>query len=188
MDGVTQRPLPYSDRLDRRDLASITRVVIHATELPDLATAREYGERILHAGSGTGNSGHFYIDRDGTIEQWVALERIAHHVRGHNADSIGIELVHPGRWPDWYASTAQHWDPHWPEPQIAALLHLLGELRQRLPGLEHIVGHDRLDTSMVPASDDPTIEVRRKLDPGPGFPWERVIESSGLTSWPVGDD
>ena len=32
--------LPYVERLDRRAPSSIRRIVIHATELPDLATAR----------------------------------------------------------------------------------------------------------------------------------------------------
>jgi N-acetylmuramoyl-L-alanine amidase len=187
MDGVTQRPLTYSERLDRRDPAGIVRVVIHATELPDLATARDYGEQIHYPDSRTGNSGHFYIDRDGTIEQWVPLDRIAHHVRDHNADSIGIELVHRGRWPDWYASSAQRWDDAWPEPQLKALLTLLGQLRSQLPALQFIVGHDALDRSRVPASDDPSIEVRRKLDPGPNFPWPRVRADSGLDAWPAAD-
>ena len=187
MDGVTQRPLPYAERLDPRDPATITRVVIHATELPDLATAREYGERIHYPGSGTGNSGHFYIDRDGRVEQWVPLERIAHHVRGHNADSIGIELVHTGRWPDWYASEAQAWDDDWPEPQIEALLALIGELRRALPSLRFAVGHHRPDTPMVAARDDPAVEVRRRLDPGPGFPWQRLFEATGLAPWTPGD-
>ena len=46
MHGVVENPLAYVDRLDFRTPDSIRRVVIHATELPDLATAREYGERI----------------------------------------------------------------------------------------------------------------------------------------------
>jgi N-acetylmuramoyl-L-alanine amidase len=45
-------------------------VVIHCTELPDLAIAREYGERALYD-NGTGNSGHYYIDRDGAIYRYV---------------------------------------------------------------------------------------------------------------------
>src|SRR6056297_175013 len=122
MDEVVVRPLSYAQRLEPRDPAAITRVVIHATELPDLDTAREYGERIHYPASRTGNSGHFYIDRDGTIEQWVPLDRVAHHVRGHNAGSIGIELVHSGRWPDWYHSGSQHWTELYPERQIDALI------------------------------------------------------------------
>src|SRR5690625_6904230 len=81
-------PLSYADRLDQRSLDDVEMVVVHATELPDLATAREYGERVRYEKSGTGDSGHFYIDRDGTVQMWVAPDRVAHHVRGHNARSI----------------------------------------------------------------------------------------------------
>ena len=66
-------PLPYENRLERRALEQIDLVVIHCTELPDLAMAREYGERILHA-SGTGNSGHYYVDRDGSVHVYVRPE------------------------------------------------------------------------------------------------------------------
>ena len=90
-------PLPYAERLEARALDAIELVVIHCTELPDLATAREYGERVLYADGGTGNSGHFYIDRDGSVHAWVPVERVAHHVRGHNPRSVGIELVNRGR-------------------------------------------------------------------------------------------
>src|SRR5690606_9745563 len=91
--------LPYVERLQLRAPADIDLAVIHCTELPDLATAREYGERIVHA-SGTGNSGHYYIDRDGSVVRYVPEERMAHHVRGRNEHSVGIELVNSGRWPD----------------------------------------------------------------------------------------
>jgi len=184
MDEVVQRPLDYAARLDERGLDEIRRVVIHATELPDLATAREYGQRIHHAESRTGNSGHFYIDRDGSVEQWVPLERVAHHVRGHNRDSIGIELVHRGRWPDWYASDAQHWRDPYPPAQINALVALLRALNTRLPALATITGHDRLDTGRIAASDDPTVRIRRKLDPGPTFPWPDVLGRVDLVSDP----
>ena len=66
--GLQLQPLPYHDRLPLRDPSSLAMVVIHCTELPDLATAREYGERVLYD-SGAGNSGHFYIDRDGVIRE-----------------------------------------------------------------------------------------------------------------------
>jgi N-acetylmuramoyl-L-alanine amidase len=81
---ITVDLLPYAARLDERPLEAIDLVVIHCTELPDMAMAREYGERVLYD-SGTGNSGHYYIDRDGTVFQFVPLQRIAHHVRGYSA-------------------------------------------------------------------------------------------------------
>ncbi len=182
LPDIPLKPLSYVDRLEKRSIESIERVVMHATELPDLAMAREFGEEIHHVESQTGNSGHFYIDRDGTIEQWVPLDRVAHHVRDHNADSIGIELVHRGRWPDWFDSRHQDWSDPYPEVQIEALVKLLQTLEQELPGLAQIAGHDELDTAMIPASDDPAIMIHRKLDPGPTFPWPHVLQAVSLES------
>jgi N-acetylmuramoyl-L-alanine amidase len=171
--------LPYVERLQLRAPADIDLAVIHCTELPDLATAREYGERIVHA-SGTGNSGHYYIDRDGSVVRYVPEERMAHHVRGRNEHSVGIELVNSGRWPDWFDSRRQTMTEPYPDAQVDALLALLSHLRTRLPGLHSIAGHEDLDTARVAASDDATLRVPRKLDPGPMFPWPRVMAACGL--------
>ena len=168
-------PLPYESRLQARDTGDIDLVVIHCTELPDLATAREYGERVLYPDSGTGNSGHYYIDRDGRIHRYVAHDRIAHHTRGHNARSIGIELVNTGRWPQWLDSRHQAMDEAYTEAQLEALAALLQQLRGELPSLRFIAGHEDLDTTEVEASNDPSMKVRRKRDPGPRFPWQRVL-------------
>ncbi len=177
---LNQRWLSYNEQLDRRDLNDIELVVIHATELPDLAMAREYGERVHYPDSGTGNSGHFYIDRDGSIEQWVALDRVAHHVADHNVNSIGIELVNIGRYPAWFDSRHQDWPEADSEDQILALIQLLNRLTVTLPSLKSIAGHDQLDQRRIPASDDPTIQVQRKLDPGPDFPWDRILNATPL--------
>jgi N-acetylmuramoyl-L-alanine amidase len=171
--------LPYELRLEARPLSAIDLVVIHCTELPDLDEAREYGEREAYA-SGTGNSGHYYIDRDGSLHRWLAPERVAHHTRGYNPRSIGIELVNRGRFPDWLDSRRQAMDEPYGEAQVLALITLLGKLKAELPALRFIAGHEDLDTTEVPASDDATQQVRRKRDPGPLFPWDQVIEASGL--------
>ena len=177
---VHPHPLPYADALDARQFDLIDTVVLHCTELPDLASARACGERVLYP-SGTGNSGHFYIDRDGRIEQYVPLERVAHHVRGWNTRGIGIELVNLGRYPDWLDSRRQAMTEPYPEAQITALVTLLLWLRERLPTLTQIAAHEDLDGEDVPASDDPTRRVRRKLDPGPMFPWATVLQRVPLT-------
>ena len=172
-------PLPYEALLDPRPCERVDLVAIHCTELPDLATAREYAQRLLYP-SGTGNSGHYYIDRDGTVSRYVPDERIAHHVRGLNPRSVGIELVNTGRYPHWLDSRQQAMDEPYPDPQIDALVALLGELTTRLPALRHIAGHEDLDRERVPASDDPAVQVHRKLDPGPRFPWARVLSQVPL--------
>jgi N-acetylmuramoyl-L-alanine amidase len=174
-------PLSYETRLIPRIAESIDLVVIHCTELPDLETAQEYGEVIHHPESSTGNSGHFYIDRDGSIEQWVDPLFMAHHVAGHNENSIGIELVNLGRYPNWLHSDSQTMTEVYPETQINSLILLLNHLVKRFPTLTDIAGHADLDRRMVPATDNPDLIVTRKMDPGPVFPWDSVLDMVTLT-------
>ena len=176
---VILSPLPYEQLLDERPRNRIDLVVIHCTELPDLATARSFGEQVRYD-SGTGNSGHYYIDRDGSVHQYIAVERIAHHVRGYNPRAIGIELVNTGRYPDWLAAGSQSMREAYTEQQTVALVALLNHLQQELPSLKFIAGHEELDTTQVPASDDEEVLVHRKLDPGPLFPWDRVMQAITL--------
>jgi N-acetylmuramoyl-L-alanine amidase len=177
--AISLWPLPYEDRLEQRADGDIDLVVIHCTELPDLATAREYGERALYE-SGAGNSGHYYIDRDGSVHLWVHPGRVAHHCRGYNPRSIGIELVNTGRYPDWLDSRRQQMSEPYTAVQLRALVALLASLRRSLTGLRYIAGHEDLDTAMVPASDERALQVRRKRDPGPLFPWDAVLAETGL--------
>jgi N-acetylmuramoyl-L-alanine amidase len=177
---INEWPLPYVENLQARDRGQIELVVIHCTELPDLAAARVAGERVLYP-SGTGNSGHFYIDRDGQVHVWVPIERVAHHVRGYNATSIGIELINRGRFPDWLARDSQQMSEPYSAEQIASLRALLAELGQQLPTLSQIAGHEDLDTEQVAASDDRGSRVFRKRDPGPLFPWAQVLAGLPLT-------
>lgn len=172
--------LPYSGRLEKRSLDQIELVVIHCTELPDLATAREYGERIHHHSSRTGNSGHYYIERSGRVEEWVPPDRVAHHVRGFNESSIGIELDNPGRFPDWFDSGSQQMKEPYTRAQLENLVRLVNVLVNAIPSIGTISGHEMLDRERVPSSDRPDVMVRRKMDPGPLFPWQRIIAATGL--------
>ncbi len=176
---VQVQPLPYESKLELRDPATVDLVVIHCTELPDLATARRFGEDARYP-SGTGNSGHFYIDRDGSVLRYIAPERVAHHVRGYNARAIGIELVNRGRWPDWLDSRHQAMDEPYTPAQVQALIALLRDLQRQYPALRHIAGHEDLDRDHVPASNDPQQWVARKRDPGPQFPWHTVLAAVSL--------
>jgi len=177
---IHEWPLPYESRLEQRAPGAIDLVVIHCTELPDLQTAREFGERIHYAATQTGNSGHYYIDTDGSVHRFVAAERVANHTRGYNSRSIGIELSNIGRYPYWGDTKHQAFTTPYTQAQIDALLALLRQLHHALPNLKYIAGHEDLDTRLEPASDDPTIMLRRRQDPGPLFPWDRVEAASGL--------
>lgn len=176
---IQDAPLAYVANLEERAESLVEGIVLHCTETPDLATARSLGEHLLYA-SGTGNSGHYYIDRDGSIWSYVPVTRVAHHVRGHNGNTIGIELVNKGRWPRWLDSDHQGMNEDYPDAQIEALIRLLQKLESDLPQLRWIAGHEDLDDERVPAQDKPDQLIARKLDPGPKFPWDRVLAAVAL--------
>ncbi|MFI0350507.1 N-acetylmuramoyl-L-alanine amidase [Actinomadura sp. 9N407] len=157
----------YRD-LPGRTAAQVSTVVLHATETPDLESARILAE------DGPPVCGHLYIDRDGATYRFVPLDRVASHVRGHNAPSIGIEIVNSGRHPDHFDSRSQDPSENFTAAQIGALKNVLDALKQDFPNLREIVRHSDLDEAMVPASDDPSRLVRRRIDPGPRFPWDEI--------------
>lgn len=182
--GATFAPVPYDGALSLRAVDSINLIVIHCTELPDMHMARDYAERIHYPGTNTGNCGHLYVDRNGDVYQYASLDRVAHHVRSYNRESIGIELVNNGRYPHWFHSKSQTPTDPYPDAQIESLTRLVGQLIRLLPGLGTIAGHDELDLERVNASDNPRIQVRRKIDPGPLFPWPSIMEQlPHLSRW-----
>jgi len=173
-------PLPYEERLDTRPASAIDLIVVHCTELPDLKLAREFGEKIRYVEKGTGNSGHYYVDRDGAVFRFVADTRVANQTFGYNSRSIGIELINRGRYPYWNDTRHQAFTEPYTQEQIDALRALLGQLRNELPNLRWIAGHEDLDRRLEPAADDPATMLPRRQDPGPLFPWDEVVGGSGL--------
>ena len=105
---------------------------------------------------------------------------MAHHVAGQNEKSIGIELVNIGRYPDWFNSDSQVMHEAYPDVQIDALISLLEHLTAAFPGLHSIAAHEDLDRREVAATDNPDELVRRKMDPGPLFPWDVVLGATRL--------
>jgi N-acetylmuramoyl-L-alanine amidase len=114
-------------------------------------------------------SAHYLIEEDGRVFALVPEERRAWHAgvsfwqgdRSLNGVSIGVEIVNPGH--DW------GYRP-FPDAQIAALIELLGGVRERWEVADgRIVGH----------SD---VAPDRKIDPGELFPWARLAEA-GFGLW-----
>lgn len=170
---IVEQLLPYHARLKKRNPEKLRLIVLHCTELPTLEQAREFGERVVLE-DGTGHSGHYYLDRDGRVYRFVEDRRIAHHVARHNNESIGIELVNSGRYPNWFYSNSQLFEEQYTDEQIFSLKELLSDLRRKYPGISGIARHSDLDTRLVAAEDDPRKQVRRRLDPGPLFPWDEI--------------
>lgn len=105
---------------------------------------------------------HYMIDRDGTLRTSVPEGQVAHHVYSFSQRSIAIELINDGDGQDPF-----------PEAQIASLVKLLRDIRQRhaIPRAD-IKRHSDLDTA--PLACDKT--QRRKVDPGGAFAYELVLD------------
>lgn len=108
-------------------------------------------------------SSHFFIERGGTLWQFVDCDQRAWHAgqssyRGRaqcNDDSIGIEL--------------EGLEGHAFEPvQYEVLASLCADIAARYP-VAHVAGHEH-------------IAPGRKQDPGCGFDWPRL---QGLLAWPL---
>lgn len=106
---------------------------------------------------------HYMIDRDGTLARSVPEDQVAHHVFSHSRRSIAIELINDGDGVDPF-----------PEPQVRAVTALLQDIAQRHGLLRAAVKrHSDLDRGTLPC--DPA--RRRKLDPGPAFPFQAVLDA-----------
>ena len=159
----------------RPPTTQIDMVVLHSISLPP----GTYGERCVHQFftntldwnmhpyfkqiEGLQVSAHFYIQRDGTLWQFVSCDDRAWHAglshyRGRdncNDFSIGIELE---------GMEGDSFDPL----QYAALLKLLAALAQHYP-IAQIAGHEH-------------IALGRKTDPGSGFDWAFLQHHSVFAS------
>lgn len=153
------------------------------------------------ASASTRASAHFVVATDGAVTQMVGCNDTAWHAgfglfRGAgrvNRRSIGIEIVNPGyhfrtasgemlNWerkpvPEsrlapfpglleardpWVGAAAQFW-PLYPEPQLLAVEHIISACIRAWPAITDILGHRDIDTVR-----------RRKVDPGPAFPMQRI--------------
>jgi N-acetylmuramoyl-L-alanine amidase len=143
-------------------------VILHYTGMP---TGEAALERLRDPGARV--SAHYLVEEDGRVFGLVAEGRRAWHagdsfwkgVTDINARSIGIEIVNPGH---------DHGYRAFPEPQVAAVIGLLTDIRSRwtVPDA-FILGH----------SD---VAPERKEDPGELFPWQALHGAGhGLWSEPV---
>lgn len=107
---------------------------------------------------------HYMIDRDGTLRRSVPEDQVAHHVFGHSARSIAIELINDGDGVDPF-----------PTAQLQAVTALIQDIARRrgLPR-QAVQRHSDLDRTFM--SCDRT--RRRKVDPGPAFPYQAVLDAA----------
>ncbi len=106
---------------------------------------------------------HYVIDKNGNVEGGVPENQIANHAKGNNADTIGIELVNRGDGIDEYT-----------ELQLGMLVAALRSIMKRW-GVKKsgILGHSAVDNRYFQCGGK---KIKTKPDPGPAFPWDRVLE------------
>ncbi|HNZ90366.1 MAG TPA: 1,6-anhydro-N-acetylmuramyl-L-alanine amidase AmpD [Acidovorax sp.] len=160
----------------RPDGAAIDLIVVHSISLPPghygsgavqqlFANTLDWDAHpYFQSIRGLQVSAHFFIERNGTLWQFVDCDQRAWHAgqscyRGRaqcNDDSIGIELE---------GLEGQTFEP----AQYEVLAQLCTDLAARYP-VAHVAGHEH-------------IAPGRKQDPGPGFDWPRLQR---LLAWPSG--
>jgi N-acetylmuramoyl-L-alanine amidase len=75
-------------------MRQINRIIIHCTATPEGRdhTAKEIDR--WHKSQGWAEIGYHYVIRlDGTVEDGRPVHKVGAHVKGHNADSIGVVYV-----------------------------------------------------------------------------------------------
>ena len=161
MAGLTHPSPNYGPR---RHGGPPSMIVLHYT---GMQSARAALERLRDPEKEV--SCHYLVAENGDVFSLVPEEMRAWHAGSGswggcadiNSLSIGIELANPG--PD-------DGFPPFPEPQMARLEDVLGEVMERWnihPA--RVIGH----SDMAPG---------RKVDPGPAFDWKRLA-ISGLSVW-----
>lgn len=167
-------PLPSPNFGARPSGAEIDLIVLHCISLPPGQYGGDDVQRLFtnqldwnahpyfKTIQGVQVSSHFYIRRNGELQQFVSANQRAWHAgvssyRGRsdcNDDSIGIELegVETSRFE---------------AAQYETLAGLCAALVQRYP-IAHIAGHQH-------------VAPGRKNDPGSGFDWQLLQQMLGLT-------
>ena len=162
MRGIENHPSPNFG--PRRGGVAPDMVVLHYTGMD---TAEAAIARLADPASEV--SAHYLVDLDGRVVRMVGEEMRAWHagsaswggVADINSRSIGIEIANPGRELGY---------PPFPEPQIAALEALLGDvLARHAIAPERVLGH----ACVAPG---------RKGDPGEKFDWRRLARR-GVSVW-----
>lgn len=110
-------------------------IVIHCSATRGLQDIGAREIRAWHKAKGWSDIGyHFVIRRDGRVEKGRAIDAIGSHVKGHNANSVGVCLV-GGLDNETYAPTANYTVTQW-----AALRDLVASLLKKYPKAK-VLGH-----------------------------------------------
>lgn len=174
-------------------------VVLHYTA----GRGNEQGLANFFSGGSRRASAHFGVGRTGGIIQMVDMDKNAWHPgksrfldQSTNTGwrSIGIEMCNTGwgsmdyheeKHPDsiWHgrhrnrAARSTRWEKYtW--PQVESVNTLLAELKEAIPTLKYVTGHEDIRNKHV-------VDIRgSKTDPGPAFPYHVLqVDALGMERW-----
>ncbi|GAE83273.1 N-acetylmuramoyl-L-alanine amidase [Bacteroides reticulotermitis] len=142
-------------------------IVVHCSATREDCTLSPEALDLMHRRRGfTGTGYHYYIRKDGTVHLTRPVERIGAHVKGFNANSIGVcyegGLDCRGRPADTRTSA-----------QKASLLLLIHQLQQRFPGCR-VCGHRDLSPDL---NGNGEIEPEEWIKACPCFDVETLFQS-----------
>ena len=128
-------------------MRSITKIILHCSATPEGKDFTVQQIDAWHRQRGFRCIGyHFVIYRAGSIHEGRPIEQIGAHCTGHNANSIGIcyigGVVADGKTPKDTRTEAQK----------AALVELVGKLRQQFPKAS-VHGHNEFAAKACPSFD-----------------------------------
>lgn len=145
--------------------SKVTEIIVHATGGPSCK-----GRKVAFSNPGTLKlmarffkrsrrvSIHYIVGRDGRISKGIPENRVAIHTRGHNRQSIGIEMINRGDGSEYF-----------PPAQFDAMVKLVrGIARRHNIKPQNILRHSDVDHSTFRCAGK---RIRRKQDPGPAFDW-----------------
>lgn len=93
---------------------------------------------------------HYLIDRDGTIAKGRPIERTGAHVRGRNANSIGVSMFG-----GFGGAARDQFADHFTPQQEAALINLIDDLERQFPDISIISGHNQYAAKGCPCFSVP---------------------------------
>lgn len=132
---------------------TIHTIVIHySATYPDQDTTRADIDH-MHKQRGFREIGyHWFIRRDGTLEEGRAEGTLGAHVRGHNHNTIGICFA--GGLDRETGPNVGVWNPT--PAQEATMVQLIRDIQVRWPSAKKVVGHRNLGPTQCPGRDDVT--------------------------------
>jgi N-acetyl-anhydromuramyl-L-alanine amidase AmpD len=152
---MTTLTVPSPHSLPR--VTPVRRIVLHA--MAEYVRTDQWVRHCTHLLDSLGVSAHAIVLPDGRLLACVSAERIAHHAKGHNSDSVGIEFALAGVWD--YAGFLERIRTPWVTDAAleTGVTWVADQCRRAGLGLAAVTTHARLDPD-------------RKQDPGAGFPWD----------------